>query len=215
MLSTVSQKVVTLAKTFMFGVFACASLLPQAATFSEEFLQHLPALVLEHPTDDFGLVVQPRVFEDAVERSGRAPLRVRRAEDHAGDAREHQCPGTHRARLERGVESRSREPIVAKAPGRAAQHDNFGVRRWVTPANRTVVSARDHLAVRSDENSTDGNLAGAGAAGSLAQSQAHEVLVRLGHTVLRRKQQGAAAILAAAPLSWCALQDSNLRPTDS
>ena len=114
---------------------------------AEELLQQLAGSRLEHPADDLGLVVQPRVVEDAIERPGRAPLRVRRAEDHAGDAREHQRPGAHRARLEGDVERRAGEPVVAEPPGGAPQGDDLGVGRRVAPADRPVVRAGDHLAV--------------------------------------------------------------------
>ena len=53
--------------------------------------------------------------------------------------------------------------------------------------------------VGANEQRTDGNLAGAGAASRLAQGQAHVVLVRVRHAGLVGKKTGAAAGFAAAP----------------
>ncbi len=76
-----------------------------------------------------------------------ARLRVGRAVDHARHAREHDRPGTHRARLERHVEHRVEHAPAAERAGGLSQRDDLGVGGRVLAQLALVVSGRDQLAL--------------------------------------------------------------------
>ena len=69
----------------------------------EELLQQRSAFRIADAANDFEAVIQAGIIENVVQRAGCAALRVRGAEDEAGDSGMNHGAGTHRARFDGAV----------------------------------------------------------------------------------------------------------------
>src|SRR5438067_4680753 len=83
------------------------------AQLLKESLQELAGASFLESAFDVEAVIQARVLDEVPERAAEAGLRVVGPEDQPLDARVHQRPGAHRARLEGNDHRRSFEPPVA------------------------------------------------------------------------------------------------------
>ena len=117
------------------------------------------------PACDGCLVVEPGIREQVVERSAGAGLRICGAEHEPADTGGDECPGAHRARLQRHDDGALRQAPTAE-PGRGvAQGEELGVGGRVARAFALVVAFRDDDAV-GDDHGTDRDIAvGPGEAG--------------------------------------------------
>ena len=118
---------------------------PLGAAGCEERSQEGGALVGQEARLDERAVVEAGLAEDVEDAAGRTRLRVRRAVDDAPNAREHDRPRAHRARLERHVEDRVGDPPAAERRGCRAQRDDLGVRRRVAAKLTLVAGLADRL----------------------------------------------------------------------
>jgi hypothetical protein len=98
------------------------------------------------------------VAEEVSHRAGHPGSRVPRAEHHAVDAREHERPRAHRARLERDVERAAVEAPAAERGGGGAQREHLGVGGGVLVAHGAVGGGRDHRVAAHDDRA-DGHVA--------------------------------------------------------
>src|SRR5205085_5924742 len=122
-------------------------------------------------------VVQRTRVADAEDRLDRARLLVARAVDEARDPGLDERAGAHRARLDRRVNDRARQAVVAYLVRGLAQGEDFGVRRRVAVGARAVAGHGEQRAVAADDAGADGHLAAPGGLARRAQSLAHPALV--------------------------------------
>jgi hypothetical protein len=92
-------------------------------------------------------MIQSRVGEDLETGANRAALQVVAAIHDPRDASLNNRPCTHAARLDRGVQGRRRQPVIAEFPRAFAQHQNFRVRGGVAIPDRAIARTRDNFAV--------------------------------------------------------------------
>ena len=90
------------------------------------------------------MIVQRRDqhIEDA---AGSAGLRIGGGVDNATNARMHESHGAHRARLQRGIQRRTRETIVADLATRITQGQDFSVRAGIIQRDVAVPAFADDL----------------------------------------------------------------------
>src|SRR5260370_40923700 len=77
--------------------------------------------------------------------------------NEASDSRLNHRAGTHRARLDRDVNSGAIQAIISEAFGRRPQGDDLCVGAWVASGNRAVSRARQEAIPQHDDTS-DGHL---------------------------------------------------------
>lgn len=92
----------------------------------------------------------------------RAALWIVCREHQSFDARQADRAGAHRAGLERDVERRSRQPLIAELRGSGAQHELLGVRGRVPPLNNAIAVGGQHHAVAGQQHGTDRYFAASG-----------------------------------------------------
>jgi len=83
--------------------------------------------------------------------SGGSGLGVISAKYQAIDSRLHECPYAHCARLERHVQGRVAQPVVALSTARGAQRDNLGMSAGVDITNRLILAGREDLITDRDD----------------------------------------------------------------
>ena len=79
----------------------------------------------------------------ALRRLDRARLRLGRAVDQRADPRVHHRADAHQARLDRHIQRRARQPVVAEPRRRGPQRHDLGVRRRIVRADRLIVPGAD------------------------------------------------------------------------
>src|SRR5205814_7737417 len=123
----------------------------------EEAPQQLAGALLFEPADHLQAVIQARVLDEVPERAAEAGLRVVCPEDQPLDARVHQRPGAHRARLESHDHGRTFEPPVADRAGRFADGDQLRVSEGVAGL-AAIAPASDDLPLPIDDYRADRDL---------------------------------------------------------
>ena len=106
-----------------------------------------------------------------------ANLGVPRPIHHTPEARMNNSSGTHGAGFDCNIEAAIGKAVVPKFSSRPAQSQDFRVGCRIIQLARPVVGSRDHSSVL-DDDGAHGNFLLARCALCLAQSQAHELLVR-------------------------------------
>ena len=104
-------------------------------------------------------MIQRRVLVRAHGRLDRARLRFPRAVDDARDACVNHGPDAHLTRLDRDIQRRAGQPVIAEPFPGIPQRDDFGVRRRVVRADRLVETPADYRPVERDHR-TDRHFAG-------------------------------------------------------
>src|SRR5262249_21163799 len=99
----------------------------------------------------FGLMVETRVRQDFEAGAHGTTLRVIATVDQARDAGLNDRAGAHAARLNRDVEGRAGESVVAQGAGSFAYDDNLSVRRGVAITDGAIAGARDYGGVVDDD----------------------------------------------------------------
>src|SRR5450759_2309011 len=120
----------------------------------EERLDLLAAFVLEHAPGHLDVVIERRMFERTDGRLDRAGLGLGRAVDEPRDPRVDHRPHAHLAGLDRHIQRRAGQSIVARLLPRLPQRDDLRVRRRIVQADGLVESPAQDLAVH-DEDRTD------------------------------------------------------------
>jgi hypothetical protein len=118
-------------------------------------------------------MIQSRVGEDLETGTNRAALRIVAAIHDARDASLNNRPCTHAARLDRGVQGRRSQPVIAEFPRTFAQHQNFRVRSGVAIPDRAIARTRDNFTV-SDQDCANRDLSSQRRRASLFNGQLHE-----------------------------------------
>src|SRR5437588_1984072 len=147
------------------------------ASCLEELLHERAAFFAEHARRQLHPVVQRTRVADAEDRLDRARLLVPRAIDQALDPRLDERARAHRARLNRRIDDRARQTVVADLSRGLAQGEDFGVRRRVAVGARAVAGQGEERAVPADDASADGHLAAPGGLARRAYRLAHPALV--------------------------------------
>lgn len=105
-------------------------------------------------------MIQSRVGAELIERSHRTGLGVIAPIDQPWDAGIDDCPGTHRARLERDVEGAIQKPPMAEGRAGLAHRDDLGVRCRIVIGLPTVgASPDDSSGWIVNDHATDRNFA--------------------------------------------------------
>ena len=96
------------------------------------------------------LVVETGVGAEVVQRTARSRLGIGCRKNQPAQARRHQGPSAHGARLQRHVEGRIDQPPGADGPGRLTYSQNLGVRRGVAGSLPGVGAPADDFAFLHD-----------------------------------------------------------------
>ena len=118
-----------------------------AAPRREESLQQVPALECEEAADDLGAVIEAGMPKEVVHRPRHAAARIVRAEDDPLDLGQDDRAGALRARLERHVQGRGSEPVLAQHLERPPDREYLRVRRRIPAMDRLVMRLGDELPV--------------------------------------------------------------------
>ncbi len=118
------------------------------------------------------LVIQSRVSRNVVQRSRGTRFEVGGAEYQGSHARIYDCPGTHRARLERYVERALIQPPRAEVSGCRTKRQYLGMCSWVSTVLALIACTRDHFAVV-QHNGTYGHVAVSNCALRFGERMAH------------------------------------------
>jgi hypothetical protein len=143
------------------------------AAFSEERLDERGAFRSKQSRGNFNLMIQSRVGEDLETGANRTALRIVAAIHDPRDASLNNRPCTHAARLDRNVQGRRSQPVIAEFPRAFAQHHNFRVRGGVAIPDRAIARTRDYFAV-SHQDCADRDLSSQRRRASLFKGQLHE-----------------------------------------
>ena len=143
------------------------------AATGEEILQQRDGLIGADTSNDINAMVSAVVAEDFEAGMDRAALRLLRSVDQTPYAGLEHCAGTHRARLDGDVKSGAEKAVIAYAPGRVTEHENFGVRGGITMSDRAISRARDDFFVE-DQHRADGNFAAFSAFARFGERFGHE-----------------------------------------
>ena len=166
----------------------------------EELLEKLAAFVGADAGDDVETVIERGMFVRALRRIERAGLRLRRAVDDRADARVHHRAHAHQARLDRDVQRRPRQPVVAEARGRVAHRDDFRVGRRIVRGDRLIASEAGDPAV-DHHDGADGHLAGVAGGARFGERGFHPDVV-IDHFTLNTKRMRAPAPPRSLSLNW-------------
>ena len=91
-------------------------------TRTKELREQFSALVTPHTGEHFRTMIESRMTQQIDNGSGHSRFVIPRAKDHAIDARENNCAGTHRTRFERDVQRAPLEtPRIQR--GRSGSND--------------------------------------------------------------------------------------------
>jgi len=105
-------------------------------------------------------MIQSRVGAELIERPHSAGFRIIAPIDQPWDAGVHDCPGTHRAGLERDVEGAIQQPPMAEGRAGFAHRDDLGVCGRVVIGLAPVGASPDDSAGRIvNDHATDRNFA--------------------------------------------------------
>ena len=145
-----------------------------AAAVAEEVAQQCTAFIGQHAALHRGLVVETRLGEQVDHRARSAGLGIRRAVDHARQARVQHGAAAHGARLQRDVERAAVEPVVGELRRAGAQRGHLGMRRGVVPGDGGIAPGGDHLPI-AHQHGAHGHLARLLRGARLGDGLAHPV----------------------------------------
>lgn len=120
-------------------------------------------------------MVAGRLREEAHAIVHRTALRVLRAVVEPADAGEGNGGGAERAGLQRHIEIRARQPLLAELAGGLADHRDLGMGGHVVLRPGAVARLRDDRAVL-DQNRPDGHLAARAGGPRLGKRDLHEAV---------------------------------------
>ena len=121
-----------------------------AATRGEKARQQTAALLCQHTTNSYGVVIEARFGEQVDHAAGRARLGVPRAEHNAIDACMQDRANTHGAGFQRYVQRTTRQAVIAQAGSGIAQRHDLGMGGGIVPADRLIEAATDNITVPHD-----------------------------------------------------------------
>jgi hypothetical protein len=139
----------------------------------KKFCQHATRFLTSNIAGNFDPVVLARVVDDLVDRSGSAGPGVPASKYDPGNPRMHQGARTHRTGLERHIESRPGDPIVAEGRGGLPERSDFSMGGWVRCGDHTIRPPADDSVPGNDDRAYRHFPVHTGLAGQL-QSQVHE-----------------------------------------
>ena len=143
------------------------------AATGEEILQQGDGFVGANTLSDINAVVSAVMAEDFEAGMDRPALGLIRSVDQTRYAGLEHCAGTHRAGLDGDVKTGADKPVIADAPGRVTEHENFGVRGGITMSDSAISGSRDDFFVE-DQNRADGNFAAFSAFARFGERFGHE-----------------------------------------
>ena len=128
------------------------------AATGEEILQQRDGLLGADTSDDIIAVVSAVMAEDFETGMDCPALGLVRSVDQTRYAGLKHCPGAHGAWFDGHVKSGAEKAVIADAPGRVTEHENFGVRGGIIMSDGAISGSRDDFFVE-DQNRADGNFA--------------------------------------------------------
>jgi hypothetical protein len=147
-----------------------------ASCLFEKPLQHRGGFRAQHALHDFDAMVEQRRIRNLKLAPHAAEPQIARTEHQRLHASRHQSPCAHRAGLERAVERRLRQPVVADGDRSLPQSQHLGVSGGVKHLNRRVPPHADDLVVH-HQHATHGHLAALLRLATEFQRAAHPFLV--------------------------------------
>ena len=156
---------------------AAARIATRSSPLAEERLHEVAALVRSNVADDVEPMIVPGQLAALDGRRHRARPRFERAEHERPDARVDQRPDAHQAGLDRDVQGRAGQAIVADAACGIANRDDLRVRGRVLRRDRLIEPASDDFLVH-DDDGADRHLAGVTGAARLSESGGHHLVMR-------------------------------------
>jgi hypothetical protein len=152
------------------------SLIAPLAAGSKELLDDIGALSREDTRGYFYLVIQFGVRKDLETGANGTTFYIVTAVHDAGNSRLNDGAGAHAARLDRDIQCRACQAIVADRAGCFTQHHDFGVRRGIAIADRAIRAARhDHSVAIAHKHGADGYFACGGCGARFFERDSHEI----------------------------------------
>jgi hypothetical protein len=145
----------------------------------EEVDQRFGAFQLADAHDNFVVVGETRVGTDVVQRAESTGLRVHRPVYDTGDSRLLGGSGAHHTRFESDDQRAVIKPPRAQRLGRIAQRQDFCVGHRVIGQLPFVVAAGQYIAVRADDERTDGHVVMFECHGCLAECELDQFFERV------------------------------------
>lgn len=148
-------------------------------------------------------MVQTKVAQNIVKRTGGAGFGIPGSENDARDPGMHDGAGTHEAGLKGAIQRRADKSIVSKPLCGVAHGDDFRVSRGIVGGNRMIVAAAHNLTV-GDNNRADWNLPGRPGLSRLCERLFHEIVVHsrmLNYPAMKPFRTFLLVLFAALPLA--------------
>ena len=142
----------------------------------EESMQQGRGFGSQHAFHNLDAMVQEGRIGDLEFAADATEAKVACTEYQGADARRHQCSGTHRAGLERGVKRGFGQPVIAQGKSGLAERQHFGVCGGIEQGDGRVAALADDFAAH-HQDAPYGHFAGFFGFAGKVQRELHPSLV--------------------------------------